>query len=190
MEDKIEAEPNGGTSGTFDFEAKKLEIEAKRLRIEEQKLAIERGKAKWTAASIVIPLLAAMATVAYGFWSTKEQAELNFRLEAAKSIMQAPNPVDAVGRVRFLTATFPDRLPSNFFTSVDNPYRFGTYPSSVLFDFIKLLSPRLNPSQTLELWNIVFDDGWAKNPRLIDFVAKVSVGDTAAKADREKVDQK
>jgi len=73
MEDKIEAEPNGGTSGTFDFEAKKLEIEAKRLRIEEQKLAIERGKAKWTAASIVIPLLAAMATVAYGFWSTKNK---------------------------------------------------------------------------------------------------------------------
>ena len=72
-----------------DLKKATMALEQKRLEIETQKLDLERSKAKWTAISVVVPLLAATATVAYGFWSTQKQSELNFQLEAAKSIMLA-----------------------------------------------------------------------------------------------------
>jgi hypothetical protein len=123
--------------------------------IELLKLKLERSKMKWTAASIFVPLLAALATVAYGFWSTAKQAELAFQLEAAKSVMQVQSPSDAKARAKMLNAMFPQLLPETFSSS----FNAASLPA-------KLVAGRgLTAPQTAELWRTLFaNDVWAKVP--------------------------
>jgi len=59
-----------------------MEVEAERLEMERQKLALERYKVdleikrtRWLSVSVVTPVLAALATVAYGLWSTQTQCQ-------------------------------------------------------------------------------------------------------------------
>jgi hypothetical protein len=75
----------------MDYEAEKIAIEQQKLELENLRLRNEASRAKWTAISVMVPLLAALATIAFGFWSTREQAKSQFRLEVAKAIMSAPN---------------------------------------------------------------------------------------------------
>jgi hypothetical protein len=131
--------------------------------IELLKLKLERSKMKWTAASIFVPLLAALATVAYGFWSTAKQAELAFQLEAAKSVMQVQSPSDAKARAKMLNAMFPQLLPETFSSS----FNAASLPEDYYkFEFAKLVAGRgLTAPQTAELWRTLFaNDVWAKVP--------------------------
>jgi len=160
------------------IEEKKLEIEKEKLAIEIRKLSLEHSKARWTAFSVVVPLIAAIGTVFFGLWSAHEQALSNFQLEAAKSIMQAPSPDEAVNRGRFFSALFPNKIPANFVQPA-NALKMGIgggddTPSKK--EFIKLLAARgLNPKQTAELWRTIFDlDEWAKDERLIQVIDRFS----------------
>jgi hypothetical protein len=136
----------------------------KRLEIELQKLVIERTKVKWTAISVIIPLLAAIGTVAFGIWSTHEQETFNFQLEAAKSVMQAPNVTEALGRTKLLNRLFSDRLPQGFLKEIDNP-DFAKRSDMTLepkAHFIITVSNRgLNPLETAQLWHALFKDEWS-----------------------------
>jgi hypothetical protein len=68
------------------------EIELKKLKIEEDKLEVEKRKARWTGLTVMVPLVAAILTVALGLYTTYQTSKSTFQLEVAKSIMQAPNP--------------------------------------------------------------------------------------------------
>jgi len=161
-----------------DLKKATMALEQKRLEIETQKLDLERSKAKWTAISVVVPLLAATATVAYGFWSTQKQSELNFQLEAAKSIMQAPNPNEALGRAEFFTQIFPGRLPNNFIKPTDTTKYHTATDTSVApkMEFIRTLANAgLSADQIAELWRTMFfGDEWAKEEQLLALLARFS----------------
>jgi hypothetical protein len=153
------------TNPTPSFEAQKLEIER-------QKLEMERRKIKWTAMSVSVPVLAAIATIAFGFWSVRKQGELNFQLEAAKSVMQAPSLEERLTRARFFSKVFPKELPPDFFQNPDvEKMGLAANPPNVRIDFLKLLASKgLTVDQTEELWTTLFpNDDWAKKT---DFVQK------------------
>jgi hypothetical protein len=72
-----------------DFEEKKLKIELDKLVLEREKFDLEKRTAVLTAFSSVIPVLVVAATIVWGVVSSREQANLNFKLEAAKTVMAA-----------------------------------------------------------------------------------------------------
>jgi hypothetical protein len=108
-------------------------------------------------------LLAALATVAYGFWSTNKQAEASLQLEAAKAVMQAPTPGDALARAETLKGMFPNTFDPDKISGVSDYYRM---------EFMKLLASRgLNPNQTARLWGEIFEnDEFATTPKLIEII--------------------
>ena len=153
-----------------------LDIKQAKLKIEREKLTIERSKAKWTAFSVVVPLLAVIATAFYGLWSIQKQAELNFQLEAVKAIVNESDPDAALGRAKFYSSVFPDKFPAKFFQSVDAS-KFRTDPAAASkMEFLKLLSGKgLTISQTAELWRILYPgDEWSKQEDILEAVAKFS----------------
>jgi hypothetical protein len=171
--DEFTKEGSEAADVSLGIEERKLEIEKGKLAIENRRLVLEQSKARWTAFSVVVPLIAVIGTVFFGLWSAQEQALSNFQLEAAKSIMQASSPDEAVNRVRFFSALFPEKIPANSFHPADAlGIGIGGDEVSSKNEFIKLLAARgLNPKQTAELWRTLFDaDAWAKDEKLIDVI--------------------
>jgi hypothetical protein len=146
-----------------------MEVEAERLEMERQKLALERYKVdleikrtRWLSVSVVTPVLAALATVAYGLWSTQTQAKYQFRLEAAKSIMAAPTPSEASWRADFFKRIFPDDLPKDFTKGVDVQYDSTAVRAKL--ELWRVMATRdMTSKQVIGLWIALFpDDTWAK----------------------------
>jgi hypothetical protein len=46
-------------------------------------------------------------TIAFGFWSAKQQAHLQFHLEIAKAVMSAPTPTEVLDRAELFQRLFP-----------------------------------------------------------------------------------
>jgi hypothetical protein len=138
-------------------------------RIEIEKLSIERDKAKWTAFSVIVPLLAAIATAFYGFWSSNRQALQSFQLEAAKAIMQVPAGSDMVERITLLKEAFPEQLAS---FKVPQEYSADYYK----LEFLKLLASRgLTPAQIGKVWSELFPgDRWANAPEILKDIDSMS----------------
>jgi hypothetical protein len=72
---------------------------------------MEKSKARWTAISIVVPLVAALFTVGFSVWSLREQAKLQLQTEVAKAIMQSRDSEEATVRADLLKQLFPASLP-------------------------------------------------------------------------------
>src|SRR6266850_1209425 len=115
------------------LELDKLELEKEKLKLEESKLEIEWQKAKWTALSITVPLLAAILTVAYGIWSVHEQSQSQFEIKAAEIVMGSSGPGESLNKARAFVALFPGKLPRNFATSFD-PKEFGGRSNKTTFE--------------------------------------------------------
>jgi hypothetical protein len=153
--------------GLMDYEAEKIEIERQKLQLEKFKIRGEARRTIWTSVSVIIPLLAALATVAFGFWSTKEQAKSQFRLEAVKAIMSAPTPAESVDRAELLMGLFPSEMEG--FTAQhdwsDRPNAWLIRSQKELFNAIA--SKEMKPTQILDLWIALFPgDEWAKEPSI------------------------
>src|SRR4051794_14772817 len=99
--------------GSRDLEVERgmLALEMQKLDIEREKLAVERHKAKWAAAAVIVPLIAAIFTVALGLYVTHQQSKSQFELKAAEIVMQSKSPEEALGRAKTFIAMFPDKLP-------------------------------------------------------------------------------
>ena len=146
-------------------------------QIELAKLAVERQKVKWTAISVMVPLLAAIGTVAFGIWSTHEQEKFNFQLEAAKSVMQAPNLSEALGRTKLFTRLFADRLPEGFFREVDltGIAQRGDPMLEPKAGFVNTVASKgLSPLETAQLWHAMFKEDWSNNPEVMAIIEKSS----------------
>jgi len=133
-------------------------FQKERLEIERQKLALEQAQAKWTRISIMVPILAAIGTVAYGFWNTNAQTEANLRLEIVKSIMQSTDPNAAVNKAAFYAKLFPKEFDGKSLASI-NWHEYGRSNPNAAgeLEFVKLLASKgLTARQSAELWRAVF----------------------------------
>jgi hypothetical protein len=64
-------------------------IEQQKLDLEYQKLEVERSKARWSAASTIVPLLAALGTLIYSVWSFRKQIKQTATLQKESAIATA-----------------------------------------------------------------------------------------------------
>jgi hypothetical protein len=144
------------------IELQKLEIERRKLDLERRKVEIELSKTKWTAVSVMVPLLAGIGTVGFGLWSTREQAKSAFEVEVAKSILSAPTPSEAAGKADFFMKLFPGKLPATFAGQVDYvSFDAGEVAAKKLL--FEMMAKKLDPGDSLSLWRSLFpDDEWAR----------------------------
>jgi hypothetical protein len=150
----------------MDYEAEKIRIEEEKLAWEKTKLLSEEKRAKWTAMSVALPLLAGLATIAFGFWSTKEQARAQLRLEVAKAIMAAPTIAETHDRARLLKSLFPvDAV--DIVTVEDKPRSDAGVTPSQRELFRAMAAGDMKPRQILDLYFALFpEDDWATRPTI------------------------
>jgi hypothetical protein len=117
----------------------------------------------------MVPLLAALATIAFGFWSTREQAKSQFRLEVAKAIMSAPTTAEALDRAQLFKELFPAEIGD--VVKITNANRTDAWVTGRQRELFQAMAARdMKPSQILDLWIALFpeDDDWSKRPSLRD----------------------
>jgi hypothetical protein len=152
----------------MDYEAEKIAIEKDKLALEKTKLVSEERRAKWTAISVVVPLLAGLATVAFGFWSTKEQAKSQLQLEIAKAIMSAPTIAETHDRARLLKGLFPADAVG--IVKVDDKPRPDAFVTPSQRELFRAMAARdMKPRQILDLYKALFpEDNWASRKEIRD----------------------
>jgi hypothetical protein len=142
-------------------------LEREKLALEREKLEVEKTRAKWTAISVVVTLLAAIFTVAFGLWTNHQQAKRQFEAKVAEIVMQSGSPDEALGRAQTFMAMFPDRLPKDFVKAFD-PTEFTNQEMGVpetKKEFLKLLADKgLTKEEIVKVWKHLFpDDNWMKD---------------------------
>jgi hypothetical protein len=145
-------------------EERKLDIERQKLDVEREKLKLERTKARATGWSIAVSVLAAAGTIGFGLWSSYKQAESQFQLEVAKSVMQGTTSADIVGKLEFFRRIFPERLTAfgKSPTEVNSDFAFSIEAKKEFFR--TAVSRDMSATQALELWIALFPgDNWPKS---------------------------
>jgi hypothetical protein len=171
-------------------------IEQRKLEIEEEKVQVERQKAWWSAASTIVPLLAALGTLIYSVWSFRKQSEqtaklqkeaaietaklqnesakLQFEIKAAEIAFSGKTPEAVKNRANVLKTIFGDRLPKNFPPTFD-PKTYGggkESPEEKMFFLELLLKYPGKEAETIKGWEMLFGDTW------LDRVKPVILKDT------------
>lgn len=103
-------------------------LERAKLEIECERLKIGRSKIKWTAISILIPIVATIATICFGIYNFANQARKDFEIKAVEIVMNSPSPQVALNKAQVLVEMFPDRLPPNFVQSLEKFYGNNSIP--------------------------------------------------------------
>jgi hypothetical protein len=128
-------------SENISLEERKLALEEKKLELEKERVRLERLNARTTRSSIVISVLIAALTIAFGVWSQYKQAmtqlaiqdkqatsqleleektaKSQFEIKAAEIVMNTDIPGVTRHKAKALLALFPEKLPSNFAASFD-----------------------------------------------------------------------
>jgi hypothetical protein len=184
---------NVSASSTPDgaFEERKLSIETERLRLENErenkKLDLEKTKAWLTAFSLVVPLLAALATIFYSSRSfrkqlkenaaqQKEAAKLQFEMKAAEIAFAGKTPTAVVNRGNMLKKIFGDRLPAGFpGPIVPEEHGGGHEPSEEKLLLLKLLAEHHDRrAEILMFWEALFpiDKKWLDRVTALESTSK------------------
>jgi hypothetical protein len=164
-------------AGKLDLEKQKLHIEKERLELEKLKILHEDSRIKWTAISVLVSLLAALATVVFGFWSTNQQAKSNFKVELMKTIMTPDSISESVRRARFLAFMFKDFNDNlaNFENAHKSEEKWQNYNVDISKrkeELIRIMAPQgLCANQVLALWNELFGEDWTKRNELFQIVS-------------------
>jgi hypothetical protein len=143
-----------------DVEREKLAIERDKLVVEREKLALEAKKARWTAIGVGVPICVALVTVAFGFWSALKQAELQFQLEVAKSVMSSATLGEALDRAEVYRKMFPG-IPANFGKAIGESIDPATGPKKAFIQ--QMIDARATPHQVLLLYRAMWSDEWMQN---------------------------
>ena len=112
----------------FKIEIKKIELEEKKIALEREKFAaekkweldkleIEKKKARWTGISILIPLLIVAITFVANSILDYQQAKREFKIQAAKIVMDTNHPETIRNKSRALAILFPEYLSEDFSTT-------------------------------------------------------------------------
>jgi hypothetical protein len=154
----------------MDYEAEKIAIERDKLDFEKTKLASEEKRATWTKISVGVPLFAVLATVVFGFWSTREQAKSQFKLEIAKAVMSAPTIAEGFDRLRLVKGFFPaDAADVVMELSVEDKRSDAFVVPSQRELFRAMVAHDMKPRQILDLYKALFpEDDWALSEKIRD----------------------
>jgi hypothetical protein len=150
-----------------DVEAEKLAIEREKLELERLKARLEASKSRWTAISVAIPVVVALITIVYGFWSSRQAGLMQFQLEAAKSAMNAATPVEGNNRLVFYRKLFPSYLP-NSFSAVSTEQESDIEIIAGKKEIYRILTSTkdMTAARALNIWNALFSDEWAQTDEL------------------------
>lgn len=142
-----------------------LKIEQEKLETERAKLELERSKAKWTVASIFVPLLIAALSLAYNTVSQIQQAHNDFELKAAEIVLSTEGPTGALNKARALVALFPGRLSNDFAQSFDPKLYMGIKTAEGKMQLLTLISEHPEQKQEIiHMWKQLFPaDDWIEN---------------------------
>jgi hypothetical protein len=162
VEVSVETASSSSENGDPSLEREKLAIEREKLAIEHEKLLVERLKARWSAISVIIPLLAFIPTVAYGLWSLHEQARSQFELKVAESVMQSPSPQAALAKAQAFIAMFPGRLSPDLVQPIDPEFFSNRPDAEPKKEFLRLLAEKgLSREEVVKVWAYLFpEDQW------------------------------
>lgn len=72
----------------FDVEREKLKIEDKKIALEREKIRLERYKTRWTAISVVVPLVVAVITLGVSVWNQNRQMQSQFAIASDQARAQ------------------------------------------------------------------------------------------------------
>lgn len=153
------------------IEREKLALERERLKVQTEGAEADRHERKWTRLAIVVPIIGTLFTVAFGFWSTSEQAKQAVKLEVVKSVAQARSPMEAAGRAEFYSKLIPGTInmgklsPNDVEAATYNDGNSAIQRSKKEF-FASL--PAETPLDTrLAIWRALFpNDAWPAEPAL------------------------
>jgi hypothetical protein len=164
-------------------------VELQKLAIEWDKLDLERKKARWTFWSIIVSVVAAAGTIGFGLWSTYKQAESQFQVEVAKSIMQGTTTYDMAGRLEFYKRMFPERVPPTF---AQSPMEVKSEDSLILAGkkefFRTVVSREMSPTQALDLWVALFrGEVWPKSDNVAAALRRAE-SQSATRANKPRAD--
>lgn len=163
---KVQAPADGGavraTAQALELEREKLALERKKVELEEIKVELEKVKTRWTAIAVTVPLLAAILTVAFGFWSNNEQSRHQFELKAAEIVMQSETPYEAQARARAFVEMFPGHFSANF-AEAFRPEQYADLHDSEKLALLDLLRDKLTKEEMRRAWIHLFPlDEWAR----------------------------
>jgi hypothetical protein len=154
----------------MDYEAEKLELEKQKLALERYKADLQARQAKWISISVAVPIIVALVTVSYGFWSAREAAKLQFQLEAAKSAMQSKTDAEIKGRLELYQRIFPNQLPDNFALlrnlATSDAGEERSVEARIRFFEALAKTKDATPQKLIETWRNIFTDAWAREPSL------------------------
>jgi len=114
---------------------------------------------------VVVPLLAGLMTIAFGFWSAKQQTHLQFHLEIAKAVMSAPTPTEVLDRAELFQRLFPSDFSDVALKEGTRSDAWVTRPQNELFDAIS--SQGMTAQKKLDLYIALFPEAdWAQRPEI------------------------
>lgn len=141
------------------------EIEREKLAIEKQKLEVELMKARWTAVSVIIPVLIAAATIAYGMWIQKRTAQDNLVAKAIEIVMKAedPDPTVVRGKAEQMRQLLPDALPKDFAKTFSYDQNAVPSPASQIQLLNLIIANPLRRNEIIDMWIKLWPDDskWA-----------------------------
>lgn len=145
----------------MNIEEARLDIERQKLALERHKVDLEIKKTRWLTVSVATPMIVALATIAYGFWSAQMQSRQQFKLEVAKSIMSGSTQSEVAWRANLFGTLFPDSLPTEFPKELTAEY--DSKGVQAMLEFWRVMTSRgLSPKEAHELWILLFaKDTWA-----------------------------
>jgi hypothetical protein len=164
-----------------DLEQRKIDLEYDKLKqeekIEQAKFEVERSKARWTALSIFIPLIAIAITLVFNHLSALDKAKADlaletkkvkadFLLKSAEIIMskQIGDPYEAQMKAKVLSQMFPDALPADLATRFDpSGYDYPVWSESNAENiFLRMIAQKTNKREFIQIWKALFpnDEPW------------------------------
>ena len=152
-----------------DIELEKLKIEQEKIRLEQARLQLDENRFKeenkfryFTFISILVPLLTIAFSIGISIWSQRKQAESDFILKAAETVIDSKSPSESDNKLKALEYLFPDQLPGNFSTTLSNfePSDFSGGPSyDNKMNFLNLMaSSGTSKDEILEMYKKLFPD--------------------------------
>lgn len=175
----------------FVFEKEKFEHEK---QLDDQKLAQEATRAWLNAASLVLPLFAALGTLCYSIWSFRKQiqqnvnqqsesAKLQFEIKAAEIAFAGKTPEAVAHRAQVLKTMFDNRLPDSFPSPFD-PQKVGggKEPSEEKLLLFQALANHYDlAAELIALWDELFPDKQKWLDRVKPLFSKPSKDDVESK---------
>jgi hypothetical protein len=151
------------------FEQETIAVEREKLALEHKKLDLEKGKGRETRLTIAAPVVVALLTVGFGFWTSDQQAQREYQATIFKTVADTGNADDAIDKLKFLKKVFPDGFPASIpdYPSPQDAWGpSGDFkPKETFID--EMREAGASPAQVLALWRVLLPaDDWAKKKDL------------------------